>query len=112
MNTKMLREDIRTGQVERITIDQGLSGTFIFVYMRKTNNRFLLQRSFPAAVSALKAVEKMINSKPIAGLVDEYKRPPVITVHIMRRNQNETHQHEPQTEQKGIPEGQQSTSTE
>ena len=98
MNTKMLREDIRTGQVDYILIEQSPNdGTFVWVHMRKTHNRFLLDRSFPTAVSALKMIERMIQLKPIAGLNEEYSREPDIKIRI-RRKKNETNQHDQKAE--------------
>lgn len=97
MNLKMLREDIRTGQVQEIIIEQSPNdGAFVFAIMRVTNNKFLLQRGFPTAVSALKVIEKMVMLPPLAGLFEEYKKPPSITI-IIKRRQNEKNQHEQTT---------------
>lgn len=110
MDSKMLKEDIRTGQVESLAITQNLDGTtFVSAYMRITQNRFTLSRSFPSAVSALRFVEKMIHLQPLAGLFPEYQRPPAILINIVRRSRNEKSQHEPSTKQEVIPERQSST---
>lgn len=113
MNAKMLKEDIKTGQVESIAITQNPNGdTFISVYMRKTYNRFTLTRVFPSAASALKFVEKLIQLKPLAGLLPEYQRTPQILITITRRNRNEKNQHDSQEESTSISEGEPSASSE
>lgn len=103
MKTKQFKEDVITGQVISIHISQTRDGSFVSAYYRHTNNRFQLDRVFPSIQSALNFVLKIIDAKPLAGLIPEYRAiPPIHINKTFRRSDNETHQHEQKAEQSEI----------
>lgn len=111
ISTKMLRDQVKCGNVESFEIFENLDKTStIYFTLRNHPFEYCLKREFVSIISASSYLYRLLDKPVMEGLSLQYKAMPLITVRkTQRRKENETSQSEPPKKQENFQERQPSS---